>query len=293
ISRIPHDTFLLLLQITCAFWLIFTWIQAACGDVSYSLPEETKRGWVIGNIAKDLGLKSGELSHRKARIEAEETEKRYFDINVENGNLIVADRIDREELCDERASCVVKRELVLESPLELHRVNVHIQDINDNTPQFNDEVIDLEISENAVRGARFLIEEAHDADVGQNSVQQYALNKNDHFVLYKCKTGEIKVIGNVDFEAKTSFEMRVKAKDGLGLSSHGKVIISVTDVNDNAPVVSLKSLSDSVAENTPPGTEVGIINVQDRDSENNRQVRCSLQTGVPFKLVPSIKTIIL
>uniref|UniRef100_A0A8C6TC20 Cadherin domain-containing protein n=1 Tax=Neogobius melanostomus TaxID=47308 RepID=A0A8C6TC20_9GOBI len=384
-------------RITCAFWLIFTWIQAACGDVSYSLPEETKRGWVIGNIAKDLGLKSGELSHRKARIEVEETEKRYFDINVENGNLIVADRIDREELCDERASCVVKRELVLESPLELHRVNVHIQDINDNTPQFKGDIINLEISELKVRGARFFIEEAHDADVGQNSVQQYALNKNDHFVLvitgntielvldkeldrekqdeidlvltaldggspqrtgtvaihvtvldandnapvfnqavYKAslpenspldtvvvtvsaadadegvngdvsydfghvtedvkkifsinaKTGEIKVIGNVDFEAKNAFEIRIIAKDGLGLSSLGKVIISVTDVNDNVPVVSLKSLSDSVAENTPPGTEVGIINVQDRDSENNRQVRCSLQTGVPFKLVPSIK----
>ena len=38
-----------------------------------------------------------------------------------------------------------------------------------------------------------------------------------------------------------------------------------------------------------PGTEVGIINVQDRDSENNRQVRCSIQQNVPFKLVPSIK----
>uniref|UniRef100_A0A8C5DNU0 Cadherin domain-containing protein n=1 Tax=Gouania willdenowi TaxID=441366 RepID=A0A8C5DNU0_GOUWI len=35
--------------------------------------------------------------------------------------------------------------------------------------------------------------------------------------------------------------------------------------------------------------KVGIINVQDRDSEKNRQVRCSLQQGVPFKLVPSIK----
>uniref|UniRef100_A0A8C5G248 Cadherin domain-containing protein n=1 Tax=Gouania willdenowi TaxID=441366 RepID=A0A8C5G248_GOUWI len=41
--------------------------------------------------------------------------------------------------------------------------------------------------------------------------------------------------------------------------------------------------------NVSPGTEVGIINVQDRDSEKNRQVRCSLQQGVPFKLVPSIK----
>uniref|UniRef100_A0A3P9AWP8 Cadherin domain-containing protein n=1 Tax=Maylandia zebra TaxID=106582 RepID=A0A3P9AWP8_9CICH len=36
-------------------------------------------------------------------------------------------------------------------------------------------------------------------------------------------------------------------------------------------------------------TLVGIINVQDRDSEYNGQVRCSIQQGVPFKLVPSIK----
>ncbi|XP_072288447.1 protocadherin gamma-A11-like [Eucyclogobius newberryi] len=382
---------------TCTFVLILTWIEAAWGDVSYSIPEETKRGWIIGNIAKDLGLKSGALIQRKARIDTEETEKRYFDINVDNGNLIVADRIDREELCSERASCVVKRELVLESPLELHRISLHVQDINDNAPTFNEAVFSLEISENAVRGARFLMEEAQDADVGQNSVQQYSLNKNDHFVLvitgntielvldkeldrekqqeidlvltafdggspqrsgteaihvtvldandnapvfsqavYKAslpenspldtvvltitatdadegvngdvsydfvhvtedvknmfninsKTGEIRVIGNIDFEVTISFEIRVKAKDGLGLSSHGKVMIYVTDVNDNPPVVSLKSLSDTIAENSSPGTEVGIINVQDRDSENNRQVRCSLQTGVPFKLVPSIK----
>uniref|UniRef100_A0A672YJE2 Cadherin domain-containing protein n=1 Tax=Sphaeramia orbicularis TaxID=375764 RepID=A0A672YJE2_9TELE len=258
-------------------------------------------------------------------------------------------------------------------------------------------LIDLEIQESTDRGARFLIEEAHDADVGQNSVQQYSLKKNENFVLvvngntvelvldkeldrekqqeinlvltaldggspqrsgtvvihvnvldandnspvfsqpvYKAslpenspldtvvvtvsatdadegvngdvsydfghvtdevkqlfsinpKTGEIHVIGNVDYETTTSFEIRVKAKDGLGLSSHATLIISVTDVNDNSPVISLKSLSSPISEDTPSGTEVGIINVQDRDSERNRQVRCSLQQGVPFKLVPSIK----
>uniref|UniRef100_A0A8C6T3R8 Cadherin domain-containing protein n=1 Tax=Neogobius melanostomus TaxID=47308 RepID=A0A8C6T3R8_9GOBI len=189
----------------------------------YSLPEETKRGWVIGNIAKDLGLKSGELSHRKARIEAEETEKRYFDINVENGNLIVADRIDREELCDERASCVLKRELVLESPLELHRVNVHIQDINDNKPQFNEDIINLEIRESAVRGARFFIEEAHDADVGHNSVQQYALNKNDHFVLVITgNTIELVLDKELDREKQDDIDLVLTALDGGSLREQGQ-----------------------------------------------------------------------
>ncbi|KAK6298802.1 hypothetical protein J4Q44_G00303120 [Coregonus suidteri] len=103
------------------------------------------------------------------------------------------------------------------------------------------------------------------------------------------KTGLIKVIGAVDFEEVPSFELRIKAKDGLGLASYAKVIVEITDINDNAPVIYLKSLTNPIPENASPGTEVGIINVQDRDSENNGQVRCSIQQNVPFKLVPSIK----
>ncbi|XP_061581347.1 protocadherin gamma-A4-like isoform X42 [Cololabis saira] len=381
----------------CGYNLLFIWFHVAYGDMSYSFPEEMKRGSVIGNVAKDLGLQAGILSTRRARIDTEETDKRYCDINVNSGELIVAERIDREALCDEKASCIIKLELVLENPLEVKRISLHVQDINDNTPKFKNELINLEIQESAVRGARFVIEGAHDADVGQNSVQQYRLQKNNNFVLaadgnkielvldkeldrekqkdidlvltaldggspqrsgtvvihvtvldandnapvfsqdiYKVslpenspvdtlvvtvrasdadegvngdvtydfghvtegvmktfsintKAGDIRVIGDVDYETTSLYEIRIQAKDGLGLSSYAKVIISVTDVNDNAPVVSLKSLSNPISEDTPPGTEVGIINVQDRDSGNNRQVRCSIQQNAPFKLVPSIK----
>uniref|UniRef100_A0A3B3I4Z1 Cadherin domain-containing protein n=1 Tax=Oryzias latipes TaxID=8090 RepID=A0A3B3I4Z1_ORYLA len=377
--------------------LLLLLFRAAYGDVSFSFPEEMKRGSVIGNVAKDLGLQTAALSARRARIDTDGTDKRYCDINLKNGELIVADRIDREGLCGEKVSCILKHELVLENPLELHRVNLHVQDINDNSPLFNEESINLEIRESADKGARFMIEEAHDADVGENSVQRYNLQKNDHFILaangnnielvldkeldrekqkemdllltavdggspqksgtvvihitvldandnapvfsqavYEAslpenspletvvvtvsatdadegvngdvsydfshvteevkqifninrKTGEILVKGAIDYESTTSFEIRVKAKDGLGLSSYAKVIISITDVNDNAPIISLKSLSSSIPENAPPGTEVGIINVQDRDSDKNGQVRCSIQANAPFKLVPSIK----
>ncbi|KAM4586913.1 protocadherin gamma-A11-like [Fundulus diaphanus] len=380
-------------------WSCFSFclLHVAHGDMSYSFPEEMKRGSVIGNIAKDLGLQTGALSTRRARIDTEESDKRYCDINLAQGELIVAERIDREGLCGEKASCILKQELVLEDPLELHRITLHIQDINDNSPQFKETFVNLEIRESAVKGARFVIEEAHDADVGQNAVQQYSLEKNDNFILaangntvelvldkeldreklkeinllltaldggsprrsgtvmihvtvldandnapvfsqavYEAslpenspldtvvltvsatdadegvngdviydfghvtdevmkifsidsKSGEIRVTGAVDYEVKTSYEIRVKAKDGLGLSSYAKIIISITDINDNAPVVSLKSLTNPIPEDTRAGTKVGIINVQDRDSGNNRQVRCSIQQNVPFKLVPSIK----
>ncbi|XP_070819436.1 protocadherin beta-16-like [Chaetodon trifascialis] len=372
-------------------------LPSVCAEVSYSIPEEMKAGTVIGNIAKDLGLDITTLSTRKARIDSDGNYERFCVIHLKTGDLSVAERLDRESLCGTKPSCILGLELVLENPLELHRINVHVQDINDNSPQFKRELIKMEISESAEKGTRFLIEEAHDADIGQNSVQRYSLQKNDNFILmidanrvelvlenkldretqqeidlpltaidggspqrsgtvmihvtvldandnapvfnqavYKAslpenspletvvvtvsandaddgvngevtydfghvsetdeklfsingKTGEIRVIGTTDFEKKNSFELRVMAKDGLGLSSYAKVYIDLTDVNDNAPVINLKSLTNPIPENASPGTEVGIINVQDRDSENNRQVRCSIQQNVPFKLVPSIK----
>uniref|UniRef100_A0A4W5Q0U8 Cadherin domain-containing protein n=1 Tax=Hucho hucho TaxID=62062 RepID=A0A4W5Q0U8_9TELE len=389
-------------SLVCGFAFFLFPLHSAYGDVSYSFPEEMKHGSVIGNIAKDLGLEASRLSTRKARIDSEGENQRYCDINLSTGDLIVADRIDREELCGEKVSCMIKFELVLEGPLELHQISLLVEDVNDNSPIFPKDTIKLEITESADKGPRYRINEANDADIGQNAVQRYTLERNEHFVLaihdytdggknvelvldkeldreekqemsllitavdggtpqrsgtvvihvtvldandnapvfsqavYKASlpenspldtvvvkvsakdadegmngevtyefsrisdkarkvfslgesTGEIKVIGPIDFEGDPKYEMRIEGKDGYGLSSDSKVIIEITDVNDNAPVIYLKSLTSPIPENASPGTEVGIINVQDRDSENNRQVRCSIQQNVPFKLVPSIK----
>ncbi|KAM4732169.1 protocadherin gamma-A12-like isoform 37-T37 [Anableps anableps] len=378
-------------------FLLFLLCYGVNGDVSYSVQEEVKHGSPAGNIAKDLNLDVGKLSLRNARVDAAGNRKRYCDINRSTGDLIISDRIDREELCGKRLSCVIKRDIVLENPLELHPFSLHIQDINDNDPQFNEEVFKIEIRESADRGARFVIEEAHDADVGQNSVQQYSLEKNENFVLaatgntvelvldkeldrekqkeinllltaldggspqrsgtvvihvtvldandnspvfsqavYKAslpenspvgtvvvtvsatdadegvngdvtydfghvsenvrkafgidhKKGVLKLISPIDFETVTTYDLRIKAKDGLGLSSYTKLTVDVTDVNDNSPVIYVKSVANPVPENVSPGTEVGIINVQDADSDINQNVRCSIQQNVPLKLVPSIK----
>ncbi|XP_042564397.1 protocadherin beta-16-like isoform X5 [Clupea harengus] len=385
---------------------ILAWVHISLhscyGDLSYSLPEEMKRGAVVGNIAKDLGLDAKGLSYREARLDMEGNDKRLCDINLQTGDLVVADRIDREELCGSTTSCSLKYELVLENPLELHQITIQVEDINDNSPRFQKEEILLEIQESALKGARFLLTEAHDADVGRNGIQSYSLEKNDHFTLavhsnsyggknselvldkeldreqqqelslllialdggtpqrsgtvvihvtvldandnvpafsqpsYEVNlpensplgtvgvtvtatdadeaangevsyefshisdkavklfsidkvSGEIKVIGPIDYEEKQKYELRIQAKDGAGLASTANVLIAIQDVNDNAPVILLKSFKNHVLENAVPGTEVGIINVQDKDSGENKQVRCTIQQNVPFKLVPSIK----
>ncbi|XP_073730291.1 protocadherin gamma-A12-like isoform X33 [Misgurnus anguillicaudatus] len=387
---------------TCFVALFVCPMTIYCADLTYNIPEEIKHQYVIGNVPKDLGITVKQLSARKPRIDTEDNIKRYCDININNGELIVAETIDREQLCGFQIPCILSYDLVLENPLEVHRILLQVEDINDNAPRFPNERINFEIRESAYKGQRFRLHEAHDSDIGHNAVKSYSLQKNEHFILtvhdtadggkyaelvlekeldreqqkeiemiltatdggtpqrsgtavihitvldandnvpvfsqsvYKVTlpentpagtsvitvsatdadegpngevsyefsrisdkavklfsidkaTGQILVIGEIDYENEKKYEMGVHAQDASGLSSTAKVIIDISDVNDNPPRIILKSLNNPIPENSLPGTEVGIINVQDKDSGENRQIRCFVQQNVPFKLNPSVK----
>uniref|UniRef100_A0A1A8E307 Cadherin domain-containing protein n=1 Tax=Nothobranchius kadleci TaxID=1051664 RepID=A0A1A8E307_NOTKA len=140
-----------LLRIAEIWGLVFVFFVLHCahGELTYTVQEELKHGSVIGNVAKDLGMDLGRLSARKARVEMEGNDKVYVGINMGSGSLMVAGRIDREELCGEKPTCVLKFDLLLENPLELHRMSVQVQDINDNPPIFPKGEIRLEITESA------------------------------------------------------------------------------------------------------------------------------------------------
>ncbi|KAI5608733.1 protocadherin 1 gamma 3 precursor, partial [Silurus asotus] len=172
-----------LFSILFLFGFILIFLHPVHGDLSYTVPEETKSQYVIGHLAKDLGLDAKRLSARKARVETDDSAKRYCDINLSSGNLVVAETIDRERLCGSRISCILNYELVLENPLEVHRISLQIEDVNDNSPLFPNERISFEITESAHKGERFPLEEAHDLDIGRNAVQGYSLEANEHFIL--------------------------------------------------------------------------------------------------------------
>uniref|UniRef100_A0A3Q1JJQ4 Cadherin domain-containing protein n=1 Tax=Anabas testudineus TaxID=64144 RepID=A0A3Q1JJQ4_ANATE len=226
--------------------VLFFILHLANGDVSYSVAEEMKRGSEIGNIAKDLGLGVATLSSRKARIDTDKNDKTYCEINLSTGDLVVLDRIDRDGLCGKKASCVLKEELVLENPLELHRVSIHVLDINDNAPLFSEDLITFEITESAVKGAKFLLTEAHDADIGTNTVQRYILQNNEHFTINVNtqstgrKNSEMVLVKELDREQEKELNLVLTALDGGSPQRSGTTIIRVTvlDANDNAPVFS-------------------------------------------------------
>lgn len=146
-----------------AFVLYSFAVSLCLGDVRYSFPEEMKRGSVVGKIAQDLGVDRNTFSSREPRIEFD-GKRRYCEINAQNGELVINERIDREELCGQKPLCTLYFDFFMENPLELHRVTLEIQDINDNNPTFPHREVKLDIPEFTIKGSRFSIDEA-DADV--------------------------------------------------------------------------------------------------------------------------------
>uniref|UniRef100_A0A3P8T5E2 Cadherin domain-containing protein n=1 Tax=Amphiprion percula TaxID=161767 RepID=A0A3P8T5E2_AMPPE len=208
------------------------------------------------------------------------------------GELVLNKELDREE---QQEMKLLLTAVDGGSPQRSGTVVIHVivLDANDNAPVFSEAVYTASLAENSPLKTPVITVSASDADEGVNGEITYEFSrisdKSRQLFSLDQETGEISVTGDIDFEEGSKYEVFVEAKDGYGLSSEAKVIIDITDVNDNAPVIYLKSVTNPIPENVSPGTEVGIINVQDRDSENNRQVHCFIQQNIPFKLVPSIK----
>ncbi|NXA08231.1 PCDGF protein, partial [Sapayoa aenigma] len=88
-----------------AVLLCLCW-RAASERVRYAIPEELARGSLVGPLARDLGLSADQLPARKLQVaSAGKKHLKYFTVSEENGNLYVSERLDREELCGESASC--------------------------------------------------------------------------------------------------------------------------------------------------------------------------------------------
>nr|XP_031305068.1 protocadherin gamma-A2 isoform X15 [Camelus dromedarius] len=393
--KLPNRGRLVLLcLLLAALW------EAGDGQMRYSVPEELEKGSFVGNIAKDLGLDPQDLTERGVRI-VSRGRTQLFALNPRSGSLVTAGRIDREELCAQSARCLVNFNILLEDKLSIYSVEVEITDINDNAPRFGVEELELKISETTTPGFRIPLKSAHDADVGENTLQKYELNSNDHFSLdvrrgmdgnkypelvlersldreeeavhhlilvaldggdpirsgtsrirvvvqdvndnapvftqpeyrvsvpenmpvgtqilkvtatdadegynaqvayfleknpeetseifeLKSTSGGITITKSLDYEDAKFHEIDIEAQDGPGLLSRTKVIVTVLDVNDNAPEFYMTSATSSVPEDSPPGTIIALFNVHDRDSGQNAFITCSLPENLPFKLERSV-----
>ncbi|XP_041929641.1 protocadherin 2 gamma 28 isoform X41 [Alosa sapidissima] len=252
------------------------------GQVRYSIPEEMVKGSLVGNIAQDLGLDIKRLKSGRARIFSEDS-REYIGLNADKGTLVVKERIDREELCAEVSPCSLHFQIILDNPMELHRVDVEILDINDNAPSFPRKEIDFQITEFAVTGAKYSLDSAHDPDVGLNTFQTYTLHPSDHFALKTIsrhdgtKYVEMVLKTPLDREKQEEHKLVLTAFDGGSPQKSGTVRISVVvlDANDNAPIFSESVYRVSLSEEAEQGTVVIRVSATDMDQGINGEITYS------------------
>ncbi|NWW44488.1 PCDBE protein, partial [Pedionomus torquatus] len=262
------------------FILCFCLCQSRAETLLYSLAEEMERDAFVGNIANDLELPPSQLAARKARVVSEGNEQ-LFRLNQNTGVLTAKESLDREEICPQRETCTLFFKIFLENPLQLIRGQVELLDVNDNSPEFPEKEMVLEIVETASPGSRFPLESARDKDVGSNGLQNYTLASNSHFsiALGKEKDGEkyaeLVLERQLDREEKPQLNLLLTASDGGSppRSATAQVRVVVLDANDNIPVFGREVYEVRLAENSPREQRVVKLAAVDPDEGSYGKVR--------------------
>uniref|UniRef100_A0A8C3BWC7 Cadherin domain-containing protein n=1 Tax=Cairina moschata TaxID=8855 RepID=A0A8C3BWC7_CAIMO len=253
--------------------------RAAPERLRYAIPEELSRGSLVGPLARDVGLNPAELPVRQLRIVSGD-EKQYFSLGADNGNLLVNERIDREDICGDVSPCVLSLEVVVENPFNIYHVSVAIHDINDNAPHFDREFVAIKMIESTPPGTRFPLDSGRDPDIGANSLKNYQLTPSPLFSLVVKespdgrKHAELLLEKNLDREKERNHHLILTAVDGGNpvRSGTAQIKIDVIDANDNPPLFTKEIYKIRLLENLPEGSLAFQVKATDGDEGTNADI---------------------
>ncbi|XP_048187602.1 protocadherin beta-14-like [Perognathus longimembris pacificus] len=261
------------------FFVLLGLSHASTESVRYSVSEETETGFVVANLLKDFSLGVEDLSSREARVVSDDN-KKHLRLDLLTGDLLLNEKLDREELCGSTEPCVLHLQVVLENPLQFFQAELHVKDINDNSPAFLDKEIILRISESTPIGTTFPMESAEDVDIGKNSLQNYTISPNSHFHI-KVRNNvdgkiypELLLDSALDHEKQSELRLTLTALDGGSPPRSGTtlVLVEVLDINDNAPKFAQSLYEVQVPEDTPIGSWIITMSAKDLDAGNHGKI---------------------
>ncbi|KAG5263738.1 hypothetical protein AALO_G00268040 [Alosa alosa] len=157
-------------------------------------------------------------------------------------------------------------------------VDVHVLDINDNSPLCEQLLYTEAVMENFPSGRFILKVSASDPDIGTNGQISFTLHGHnaDKFHLNQ-RTGELFTMAALDREQESEYDLVVKATDGGGRSCQADILLMVQDINDNPPRFSTSHYEITVFDNTTVRTPIAVMYARDPDTGINSEVRYSLQ----------------
>uniref|UniRef100_A0A182J8X2 Cadherin domain-containing protein n=1 Tax=Anopheles atroparvus TaxID=41427 RepID=A0A182J8X2_ANOAO len=245
---------------------------------TYYVKEDVKRNTVVGTVSA-TSSSTGNRGSLRYFIYSGDPDG-YFAIDPVSGNIRVANALDHE----------TKPQVLLniqatsgDPPAYGHtQVNIDIEDVNDNPPEFESNTVRISVPENVEIGSPLYEANAQDKDSGMSGVIMYKLagqtsaQKGSRSSLFSIdsRSGHLTLAKHLDYETMQRHTLIVTASDSgtVALSTNLTIIVEVQDVNDNAPVFEKNEYFIKVLESTPTNSQILQISATDADTGNNARL---------------------
>ena len=264
------------------------------GTLSFQTDEEQSETIPIGTLQATDADGSEPNSLVTYSFGLNEILSQYFTLDSFSGEIRPLFRLDREMLTDvfppsqnsSRSAVVIARDGGTPSLQSRDTVTIQLLDINDNTPIFSTDPIHGSVVEHSSLHTPIVTILATDADLGSNAEITYSIigGNTQQMVELNLNSGVISVSGDIDRERLASFSLTVQASDAgdPSRSATAEVVITVDDINDNAPEFNPSSYSADVREDTPTATPFTILTVFASDADGPG----TLNSAIIYSIAP-------
>uniref|UniRef100_A0A8C2CV56 FAT atypical cadherin 1a n=1 Tax=Cyprinus carpio TaxID=7962 RepID=A0A8C2CV56_CYPCA len=242
-----------------------------------SVPEDSPAGRLILQVsATDDDIRSNaQISYELLGPGSE-----HFSIDSETGELKTLLPLDREE---KEVHKMKVRALDGGGRFCEAEVEITVEDVNDNAPQFTSDPYTFTVFENTEINTPVACLHASDLDTGKISKILYSLlDSADGVFSIDEETGIVHLDRPLDRELQSLYTLRASATDRGSpqrLSSITTVSVSILDINDNPPVFERREYTATVAEDILVGTQVLRVHAASRDTEAGAEITYAIING--------------
>ncbi|CAH2108614.1 unnamed protein product [Euphydryas editha] len=237
---------------------------------NFRVREDVRSGTIVGSLKATSGGKqlvrysivSGDVDNR-------------FTIEPHTGAIRTSGQLDRETT----PSYLLNVKAATGNPASYDQTQVQItlEDVNDNAPEFGTSSVRVSVAESAAIGSVVYAARATDEDGGKNGQIAYhlvsATGPPNTFAV-NPQHGLVTLLRSLDYENLVRHTLIISAKDNGNpqLSANLTLSVDVQDVNDNAPIFEHDTYSANVLESEAVKTKILEIQAIDKDTGNNARI---------------------
>ncbi|XP_055958206.1 protocadherin-like wing polarity protein stan [Patella vulgata] len=262
-------------------------------DVNDNKPQFSQASYVV-SVREDIDITNqpvilnvtatdrDEGSNKEIRYSLTGNVMQTFIIDSLTGQIHVIKSLDYEQFPKYRLTVRAEDS---GNPSQKNSTNILVQviDVNDNAPQFHGHIYQESVDENAPLQTPVVQLLAFDLDSGLNKEISYSIIDKPVDMPFEIneKSGWVSTTGKLDREKSQKYEFKVKASDNGAnvLTATTSVVITVRDINDNAPIFKPRFYETTLSEDSRIGSPVITVTAIDKDEGDNGHVIYDISGG--------------